>query len=70
MKRDIPLRREISRLRAELQHKDLLLQIANDTIRTMKATSDRDWATITSYLNLLVELEEVNRLRAESWRRS
>lgn len=49
--------REISKLRARLQHKDSLLQMANDTIRTMKATSDRDWAIIL-------------RLRAESWRRS
>jgi hypothetical protein len=56
-RRDMLMWREISRLRAKLQHKDLLLQIANDTIRTMKATSDRDWAMIL-------------RLRAESWRRS
>lgn len=38
--------REISRLRADLQYKDFLLRTANDTIRTMRRTSDRDWAMI------------------------
>lgn len=38
--------KEIVTLQNDLQRTKMLLQMANETIKVMRGTSERDWATI------------------------